>query len=155
MFIPVHPVWKSSIFAPQMPEPVPYRFGPSWRTAERSLIALFAVAALLNMIHQKVPFLTTHAADLSCPAFLYIGFRSRWLSGRRTFPTHPLGRSPEFTALTFFLASTATEISQYFAPHGLFPGRFDPWDVIAYAAAAVCCYTAEKLRWGMVPTEHP
>ena len=150
MFIPVHPDKKNSIFAPFMPEIILYRFGPSWRTAERALILLFAVAALLNMMHWTVPFLTTHAADLSCPAFLYIGFRSRWMNGRRRFPVDPFGRSPEITALSLFVASTATEISQYFAPHGLFPGRFDPWDIVTYVVATTACYIAERRQWGIV-----
>ena len=37
-----------------------------------------------------------------------------------------------------------TEVSQRYWPHGVFPGRFDVLDVVAYAVGLAACYGAER-----------
>jgi hypothetical protein len=97
------------------------------------------------MLHLRVFFFTTHAADLSGPAFLYIQARRSFVTGKARFPNKLIGRSPEFSAIIFLGGSIATEISQKYYPHGLFPGTFDPWDIAAYATGVGICYLIEKV----------
>lgn len=115
-----------------------------WLNAQYFLVALFALAGALNMLHVHLFFLTTHAADLSGPAFLYILARRSFVTGRARFPNSLVGRSPELAGAVFFLGSLGTEISQKYYPHGLFPGTYDPWDIAAYAAGVGICYLIEK-----------
>jgi len=117
------------------------------------LVILFGIAAFLNMAHMQIPFLTTHAADLSGPAMLYIHFRKSWQQGNRRILINVFGRSPEITASTFFFASAVTEISQKYYPHGIFPGRFDPWDIVSYAVGVGMCYCLEKAKIGMIESK--
>lgn len=55
-----------------------------------------------------------------------------------------VGRTPEIAALSLFVASALTEVSQIYWPRGMFSGRFDPLDIAAYAAGVGACYIAEK-----------
>ena len=128
----------------------PSQFGRAWSIALLALVVLFAVAAILNMMALRVPFLTTHAADLSGPALLYIQTRKSWRQGSKRFLTKLIGRSPETAFGVFFLASTATEISQIFFPHGIFRGVFDLWDIAAFAAGLVPCYFFDKAGFGLI-----
>jgi hypothetical protein len=58
--------------------------------------------------------------------------------------------APLVFASVLFGASAATEVSQYYWPHGVFPGVFDPLDVAAYGVGiGVCCLA--DLRWPMPP----
>jgi hypothetical protein len=59
-----------------------------------------------------------------------------------------LGHTPERAALVLFLASTLTEISQFYWPRGLFPGRFDAMDIVAYAVGLAICYAMDKRPLG-------
>ncbi len=129
------------------------RYGPSWTLALRILVGLFAVAAILNMMRMHVFFFTTHAADLSGPAFLYIQARKLWQEGSRSLLSRTIGRTPERAAAAFFGASAVTEISQIYFPHGIFSGRFDPLDIAAYAVGVGTCYLLEKAGAGMIPSE--
>jgi hypothetical protein len=133
--------------------PMTTQFGRSWSIAFSALVILFAIAAALNMLNLHVPFFTTHAADLSGPALLYIQTRRSWQQGSTRFLTRAFGRSPEVTAGVFFFASTATEISQIFYPHGIFSGRFDPWDIVAFAVGVGACYISEKAGLGITQSE--
>lgn len=85
------------------------------------------------MLRVRGGFLTNYLADLTVPALLYIVSRGLVPNKRRSpLPLMRwLGRTPERAALSFFLASSATELSQVFWPTGLFAGRLDPWDVVA------------------------
>lgn len=125
------------------------KYGPFWSIALYVLVAMFSVAAILNMVHLHVPFLTTHAADVSGPAYLYIQFRKSWQQGSDRFLPRVFGRTPEITASTFFFGSVVTEISQKYYPHGIFPGRYDPWDIVAYAVGVGTFYFLEKARFNM------
>jgi hypothetical protein len=129
------------------------KYGRSWSMALFVLVAIFAIAAILNMLHLRMSILTTHAADVSGPALLYIQFRKSWQQGNRKFLTRIFGRSPEITASTFFFGSVITEISQKYYPHGIFPGVYDPWDIAAYAVGVGTFYFLEKTRVGMVKSE--
>ena len=113
---------------------------------EWSLFTLWIVAACLVMTHRRAGFLTNHAADLALPAWLYVIFRSTRRSSRLAWRGILTNRPPYLVAGALFVASTATEVSQYFWPHGLFHGTFDPLDIAAYGVGlAICCIA--DLRW--------
>ena len=42
------------------------------------------------------------------------------------------------------LASTLTEVSQFDWPRGLFSGRFDTRDILAYAVGLATCYVMDR-----------
>lgn len=114
----------------------------AWRRVYWVLTAIFIATAALNLLHVRAGVLTNHAADLVVPAWLYITVRG--LAGHRHRLRSTVGRSPETAALLLFVASTATELSQKWWPHGLFRGRFDPLDIAAYAAGLLACYAADR-----------
>jgi hypothetical protein len=115
-----------------------------WLVAYWTLFVAFLGTAALNMLHLRGGFLTNHAADLVVPAWLYVtsrGLHSR--NGRQTLMQRTLGQTPERAALVLFLASTLTEVSQFYWPRGLFAGRFDALDVLAYAVGLAICYVLD------------
>ena len=100
------------------------------------------------MLRIRGGFFTNHAADLVVPAWLYIAARGlHSLRDRQTLLQRTIGRTPELAAVSLFIASALTELSQVIWPHGMFAGRFDPFDMVAYASGLVVCYTADKI-WG-------
>lgn len=118
-----------------------------WRVVYWTLMASFLSSAALNMLHVRAGFLTSYLADLTVPAMLYVVSRGL-VPGTRTHLLGLLpwiGRTPERAAAIFFLASSATELSQIFWPRGLFSGRFDPWDIVAYGVGLLICYVFDKL----------
>ena len=119
-----------------------------WKLAYWSLFAAFVLTAALNLLHVRGGFLTSHLADLTVPAFLYVLLRER-VPGKRLHPRRladALGRTPERAALCLFLASSATELCQIWWPHGFFAGRFDPLDIAAYGAGLAVCYGVDKVQ---------
>jgi hypothetical protein len=113
------------------------------------LLVAFLGTAALNMLHVRGGFLTNHAADLVVPAWLYVASRGLHSPrGRETLLQRTIGRTPEIAALSLFTASTLTEVSQRYWPHGAFPGRFDPLDVLAYGCGLAACYVADKVSGG-------
>ena len=127
-----------------MSELVSQATATAWRVAYWLLTAVFIVTAVISI--QRIPagFLSNYAADLSCPAWLYIGLRG--LHGKRP---NALGRyfaaTPERAALVLFGGSTLTELSQIWWPHGFFSGTYDPYDIVAYAIGVGACYAFEKV----------
>ena len=116
-----------------------------WLLVYWILFVAFLGIAALNMLRVRGGFFTNHAADLVVPAWLYIAFRGLVsVHGRTTLIQRTLGRTPETAALSLFVASTLTEVSQRFWPHGILSGRFDPLDLLAYAIGLGACYGAEK-----------
>ena len=121
-----------------------FAIGP-WAIAYWFLTVVFFVTAFISI--QRIPagFLSSYAADVACPAWLYIGMRG--LQG----PKRPnrLGRffaaTPERAALVLFGGSTLTEFSQLWWPRGIFAGTYDPYDIVAYAVGVGACYVAEKI----------
>jgi hypothetical protein len=98
------------------------------------------------MLHVHGGFLTNYLADLVVPAQLYVmtrGLAER--EPRRTLVRRLLGGAPERVAGELFLASAATEVSQRYWPHGLFPGRFDPMDIVAYGIGLALCYVGDRM----------
>ena len=123
----------------------------AWRAAFYLLFVAMVGAGVLSVLHIRGGFFTNHLADLTIPAWLYIA--SRGLHTRnpgRTLIRRTVGRSAEFAAVSLFAASAATEVSQLFWPHGVFPGRFDPLDLAAYAVGLLACYAAER-RFPLAP----
>jgi hypothetical protein len=128
--------------APDSPSPT----HTAWRVAYAGLTALFILTALLNLARVRAGFLTSHAADLVVPAWMYV--TARGLAGTPAFRnpvSRWLGRTPLRAASVLFLASTATELSQKVWPRGLFPGTYDPWDLVAYGTGLAACVAAEAL----------
>lgn len=122
--------------------------GGPWRVAYWALLGLFVLTAGLNMLHVHGGFLTNHCADLVVPALLYVLTRrypERSRAGSVLRIRRLFGRTPESAALWIFTGSAATELSQRYWPHGLFPGTFDPLDIAAYAVGVASCYLADRL----------
>jgi hypothetical protein len=115
-----------------------------WRLAWWSLFAVWIFCAILDMSHVNAGMLTSYGADLTLPAWLYIFARSLDNPHRQISLSRVFGRTPELAAGTFFVASTLTEISQYFWPNGIFPGTFDILDIVAYATGIGICYLLDK-----------
>lgn len=117
-----------------------------WYVAYVGLLLGIVATGALNMLQVSGGFLTNHLADIVVPAWLYVVARGLHVEpGRATRLRRWLGRTPEWTALALFTASTVTEVSQYFWPHGIFSGRFDPLDVLSYGVSLAACYTADRL----------
>lgn len=121
-----------------------------WKVAYTALFIIFIITAALNMLHIRAGFWTSYAADIVVPALLYISFRGLGPRRRINVLTRCLGNRPEVTALTLFAASALTEVSQFYWPQGIFPGRFDPNDLLAYAGGIGICYTFDK--WSSAQT---
>ena len=117
-----------------------------WTVAYWILMAAFLLTAALNLLHVRAGFLTSHLADLTVPALLYV--LSRGLVPSKRLPVLALmrwlGRTPERAAVFLFLASSATEVSQIFWPRGFFAGRYDPWDIFVYGVGLLICYGFDK-----------
>jgi len=116
-----------------------------WLIGYWVLFVVFLVTAALNMLHVRGGFLTNHTADVVVPAWLYVTSRGLHSGhGRRTLLARTLGRTPELAALSLLAACTLTEVSQFYWPHGIFSGRFDVLDLLAYAVGLAACYVADK-----------
>jgi hypothetical protein len=98
------------------------------------------------MSHVRGGLLTSYGADLTLPAWLYILVRSLDNPHRQTALHRFLSRTPELAAGAIFLASTMTEISQYFWPMGVFSGTFDLLDILAFATGIGICYLIDRRR---------
>ena len=116
----------------------------SWRLGFWLLFVIWIGCGVLVMRGLRAGFLTNYGADLAQPAWLYISVRSLDNPRRRGLLRHTIGTSPLVAALTLFVASTLTEISQYFWPHGLFRGTFDPLDIVAYGLGLSVCYFCDR-----------
>ena len=108
------------------------------------LFAASIAIALLNMMRVRAGFITNYVADIAVPAYLYIGVRGLHNPEYRTPLTKYIGRRPEITALVIIGGSIATEICQRFWPKGLFAGRYDPYDIVAYGVGVGICYVFDK-----------
>lgn len=89
---------------------------------------------------------TSYGADLTQPAWLYITTLSLDNPARRGLIHRIFGGTPARAAASIFLGSTMTELSQYFWPHGIFAGTFDPFDILAYAVGVGVCFLFDKAR---------
>ena len=124
-----------------------------WRLVYYLLSAVFIATAALNMLQMRAGFLTNHAADIVVPAWLYIALRGHAPGGRRGPFARMFGGSPTITALTLFVASTLTEVSQRFWPEGLFRGTFDPLDILAFAGGLSACVLGEHMLMRRRPSK--
>ena len=121
-----------------------------WLAAEWILFVVWLADAVLVMSHRRVGFFTNHAADLTMPAWLYVGLRRSRGSAVAWWKRWIVALPPASLALLLFVASTATEVCQYFRPRGPFPGTFDPLDILSYGLGVAACYGAD-LRWPIPP----
>jgi hypothetical protein len=109
------------------------------------LFLAFLLTAALNMLRVNGGFLTNYAADLVVPAWLYVTSRGLHSPhGRQTLIQRTLGRTPELAAVSLFIASALTEVSQIYWPHGIFSGRFDILDLVAFAVGLLLCYATDR-----------
>jgi len=108
------------------------------------LLFVWVLAAFLGMKGIRAGLLTSYGADLTQPAWLYIIVRGLDNPERKSWITRTLGTRAETAALLIFFASACTEISQRYWPHGIFRGRFDPWDIVAFGLGIFTCYLYEK-----------
>ncbi len=115
-----------------------------WRVLYWVLAAGFAVAAALNMTGTAAGFGTNHLADLVGPAWLYITLRGLTGLHRRNRMNAFLGATPERAAVVLFVASSVTEVTQIYWPKGLFSGRFDPMDIVAFGLGLLPLYLIDK-----------
>ncbi len=116
-----------------------------WRVAWLALTALFVLTAVLNMVHARGGFLTSHLADVVAPAWLYIAVRGLAGGGHTRTLSRVLGRSPGTAAAAVLGGSVLTELSQKRWPHGIFAGTFDPLDLVAFAGGVGACLIADLL----------
>lgn len=126
----------------------------AWLVTYWSLFVAFLGTAALNMLGMRAGFFTNHAADLVVPAWLYVASRGlHSSSGRTTLIQRTVGSSPELAASSLLVASAITEFSQLVWPRGLFSGRFDWWDLAAYASGLAFCYVLDKRTQGRTRAE--
>jgi hypothetical protein len=115
-----------------------------WRHLSWVLFSAFLVAAALNMTDTSAGFATNHMADVVGPAWLYIVFRGLAEPQKRNRLGRFIGATPERAAIMLFVGSSATEITQIYWPSGLFAGRFDPLDIVAFAIGLFPLYLVDK-----------
>jgi hypothetical protein len=118
-----------------------------WRLAYWGLFAVWIGCGILvmNRIRIRCGFLTNYGADLTQPAWLYIVVRGLDGYGREIWVVRTFGTRPEKAALVIFVAGALTEVSQRYWPVGLFAGRFDPFDILAFAVGIGVCYLFDKV----------
>ena len=117
---------------------------PGWTIAYWTLTVCFVVAVALNMLRVRGGFLTNYLADLAAPAWFYIVIRGLAPRRRKLPPVMQwLGRTPERAVSIVFLAGVVTEWSSRYWPQGVFAGRYDPWDIVAYGLGLSICYVCD------------
>ena len=115
-----------------------------WRLASYLLLAVWVGAAVLGVNGIRAGAFTSYGADLTQPAWLYIIVRGLDNPARKSWITRTFGTRAETTALLIFFVGACTELSQRYWPHGIFRGRFDPWDIVAFGLGILICYLCEK-----------
>jgi hypothetical protein len=119
----------------------------AWTVAYQTLLIAFFLTVALNILRVRAGFFTSYLADLVVPSLIYLSSRS--LGIRQPPPVLAwLGRSPHRAAAVLFVASAATEVSQHYWPQGVFRGRYDPWDIVAFGAGLLVCYLSDVRRAG-------
>jgi hypothetical protein len=105
-------------------------------------VAIFAVALQMGGVNGG--FLTNYLADLAGPIWFYGALRERATLLRYVYPPIP---SPALTAVFVFLVGTGWEVCQALDLGGvinhLTRGRYDPFDILAYATSLSMCYAAD------------
>ncbi len=125
--------------------PLPDGTRRAWTVAYWGLTVAFLVTGFISMYRIRAGFLSNYAADLTCPAWLYIGIRGPHRTNRPSRFGQFFGATPERAALVIFGGSALTELSQIWWPHGFFRGAFDPYDILAYAVGVGVPYLVEKV----------
>ena len=122
----------------------------AWKVAYWLLTVLFIVTAVVSTRRIPAGFLSSYAADLTCPAWLYVSLRGLHGSRPNAFGRF-FARTPEQAALVLFGGSALTEVSQIWWPRGFFAGTYDPYDLAAYAVGVGVCYVLEKVSISRSP----
>ncbi len=116
-----------------------------WTVAYWFLTVIFIVTAIISTKRIPAGFLSNYAADIGCPALLYIYLRGLNAPRRPSALGRYFGATPERAAFVLFGGSTLTELSQIWWPQGFFAGTYDPYDIVAYAISVGTCYLFEKV----------
>lgn len=111
-----------------------------WTAAYWFLTVIFIVTAIISIRRIRAGFLSNHAADVACPAWLYIGLRGLHGQRRPSALGRYLGATPERAALVLFGGSTLTELSQIWWPKGFFAGtiRMTLWRTLSALVPVIC-----------------
>ncbi|MBD3299126.1 MAG: hypothetical protein GF341_10760 [candidate division Zixibacteria bacterium] len=103
------------------------------------LIAKVGVVAL-QMTGVRGGFITSYGADMAGPVWMYTALRRRVTVLRYLYRPLP---SPVLTAVFVFLVGTVWELCQTVdlgaVIRQITRGRFDPYDIVAYAASLIAC----------------
>lgn len=111
-----------------------------------ALVAFVGIGGL-QMYGVNGGLITSYGADLLGPPLLYFAFRE----GYRLAWTDRVWRlGPLASSLTVFAGCALWEWSQRYdlggTPLAIAAGRFDPFDLVAYAAGLLTCYVVD-VRW--------
>jgi hypothetical protein len=118
--------------------------GRAWIAGYWVLTTFFILTAIISTQKIRAGFLSNYAADVTCPAWLYLTLRG--LHGRgQTVIGRYFAATPERAAVVLFGGSTLTELSQIWWPAGFFSGTYDPLDILAYGIGVGACYGLERL----------
>ncbi len=123
---------------------------PAHRTSRtRGWSVVFVVAFVVGLAAESNPrtgFWGSYVFDIAGPIWAYILVRGLHSSN----PTFLLRRhfTPEGAVAFVIGFCFLLELGQYF---GLYHGRFDPYDLVAFVAGALPCYIADKYLCGPNP----
>lgn len=116
----------------------------NWLTNIGFVFAMISVG--LQMMSVKGGFLTNYLADIAGPVWFYGIVRQRKVLFKKLLPKNS---DPAFAAIFVFLVGTGWEICQAFdfsgTPLAITRGRYDPWDIVAFAVSSAGCYAFDKL----------
>jgi hypothetical protein len=112
----------------------PTRIGRSFYQASMSSALLIGG---LQMFHIRAGFLTNYGADLLGTAWLFAMTRLGWTVVQGGRPT-----SSATAAAVIFVLCSVSELGQLVR---LVPGRYDPYDIGAFALAIGACLALERI----------
>lgn len=120
-----------------------------WIIAYWTLLAGWILGAGLSMARVQAGFLSSYLADLLFPPWFYILVRGLAPQRPKTSVLMAwFGHSAERAAISIFLVGVVSELSSRYWPRGIFPGTYDPWDIVAYAVGLGVCYSCEQWQRG-------
>ena len=109
---------------------------PAGRWFYLGSVSTALMVGALQAFRVNAGMLTNYGADVFGTAWLYAIFRQgkTILQGRRTL-------SPLVAAAIVFAGCAGSEWGQRL---GLIPGRFDPYDLVAFAATVAACFVVDR-----------
>src|SRR5262245_45885111 len=119
------------------------------RLVYRAAMLSALVIAALQMFRVRAGMLTDYGADVLGTAWLYAMTRLGWTVFQRRRPTTAL-----IAAAIVFALCVISELGQR---AGVVPGRYDPYDIVAFAIGISACLVLERALGSFVapPTRAP